>query len=738
MSLPARAGVDRGLAAWLALGWAGFLVLPWYALDDGVAALFTGAIWSSWVSRGAASAFLQGALHGKVWLLPLLGALLAPLPAIVDRRRSALLIVSGALGLGWLALQGFAIDHRGPRVAWLAALVPEDARQFGLGIGALAVALGLLAALTYGCARAGAVKGDAFVAGVIGFVVASVTLFVFFPVAAVLASAFRDNSGAVALDQFLSKITDDRVWGLACLWSGWRCGVAWNSLFLAVLVGASTTLLGTALALVLTRTTFRWKWLLRQLTLLPIITPPFVIGLAIILLFGRNGTFTQFVAQLLDVEPGRWIYGLPGVWLAQTLAFTPIAFLVLIGVVEGVSPSLEEAAQTLRADRWTTFRTVTFPLTRPGVANAFLLGFVESLADFGNPLVLSGNFDVLSTEIFFAMVGAQHDAGRAAVLAIVLLGFTLLAFLAQQFWLGRRLYVTVAGKGDGGVPAPLPAALRRGCLAVAIPWVALTALLYGLIMVGGFVKFWGRDYTPTLEHLWRAFAVVPGDHGLVWAGAAWNSFATTFAIAAVAALPTAAIGLLTAWLLARQQFALKRSFEFATMLSFAIPGTVIGIAYILAFNVPPVELTGTGWILVIAFVFRNMPVGVRAGVAAFAQLDRSLDEASSTLRAPTAVTLRRVLLPLLTPALLAALVYSFVRAMTAVSAVVFLVSAEYEMATTYILGRVENGDYGLAVAYCCVLILVMLAVIVSMQWLVGERRLGRRAPSPVAVAGAGA
>ena len=165
---------------------------------------------------------------------------------------------------------------------------------------------------------------------------------------------------------------------------------------LALLVGIGTTALGLAFALVATRTSFPAKRLLRQLTLLPIITPPFVVGLAIILLFGRSGTITQFVADALGLEAGRWIYGLAGVWFAQMLAFTPIAFLVLIGVVEGVSPSLEEAAQTLRADRWTTFRTVSLPLMRPGLANAFLLGFIESLADFGNPLVLSGNYDVLS------------------------------------------------------------------------------------------------------------------------------------------------------------------------------------------------------------------------------------------------------------------------------------------------------------------------------------------------------
>ena len=133
---------------------------------------------------------------------------------------------------------------------------------------------------------------------------------------------------------------------------------------------------------------------------------------------------------------------MPGVLIAQLLAFTPIAFLVLIGVVQGISPSLEEAAQTLRARRWTVFVTVSLPLIRPGLANAFLLGFVESMADFGNPLVLGGNFDVLSTKIFFAVVGAAHDQSRAAVLSIILLAFTL----------ARVLRCSTPGSGGASTP----------------------------------------------------------------------------------------------------------------------------------------------------------------------------------------------------------------------------------------------------------------------------------------------
>jgi len=369
---------------------------------------------------------------------------------------------------------------------------------------------------------------------------------------------------------------------------------------------------------------------------------------------------------------------------------------------------------------------------RPGLANAFLIGFIESIADFGNPIVLGGNFGVLSTEIFFSIVGAQLDQGRAAALALILLTLAFGVFLLQRHLVGRRSYTSISGKGDAGRPAPLPTAVRRLALGIALPWALFTLVIYLLALAGGFVETWGRDYTPTLRHYAKAFSVERGPAGLIWSGAAWNSFWTTLELASIAAPLTAGLGLLAAWLLVRQRFSGRTALEFATMLSFAIPGTVIGVSYVLAFNVPPIELTGTAIILVLCFVFRNLPVGVRAGMAAMSQIDPSLDEASRTLGGRSFATLRRVILPLLRPAVVAALVYSFVRAMTTVSAVIFLVTAEYDMATTFIINRVINGDYGVAIAYCSVLILLMLAAIGIIQLLVGTRRMGRRAVAPAA------
>jgi len=714
----------------MAVGLVGYAILPWYGMDRNFFAfgwLFDGYPFSA----GVAPALFLNLQGQKLWLAPLGMLLLSPL-LLLGRRKAdpffgGLLIAVGAAGAAWFMIQGFAIGLRGFQWQWLVALFGElGDRQFGMGWGAMLTGTAFLFLFTLGLAARGAVGGDEFIVGAIGFVVAVVGLFIFMPIFQMLASAMVTQEGDYSLTVFLSKLFSERLWSLGCVTGGPRCGVAWNSLFLAVLVGVITTVLGLVFALVVTRTGFRYGATLRALTVLPIITPPFVIGLAIILLFGMSGLLTQAFAELFGVQPTRWVYGLPGLLIAQPLAFTPIAFLVMIGVVEGVSPSMEEAAQTLRASKWQTFVTVTLPLMRPGLANAFLLGFIESMADFGNPLVLGGNFDVLSTEIFFAIVGAQYDQAQAAILAIVLLFFTLGAFYAQRFWLGAKSYTTVSGKGDAGVHPLLPAALRNGVFGVAAFWTAFTLLVYVTIVYGSFVKLWGVDFSLTFDHYVKSFSVGWTEFGIHWRGAAWSSFWTTMWIALISAPLTAAIGLITAWLLVRQNFAGKQAFEFGTMLSFAIPGTIIGVSYIIAFNVPPIELTGTGIILVLSFIFRNMPVGVRAGVAAMSQIDRSLDESSLTLGANSWQTLRRVVLPLLRPAIVAALVYSFVRAMTAISAIIFLVSARYDMSTSYIVGRVENNEYGVAIAYSTVLIFVMLAVVGLMQLLVGRRNIGRR------------
>ena len=696
-------------AWWIALGLGGLLVLPWHGLEAPLSAIFG-------LEDAAAPAFFTG----EAWLRPLVVPLLI---ALSGTPRA--LTTGGAIGLAWMVAQGAAIGLHGWTLPALDAFGPGPS-QAAMGWGACAYALACLMLTAVGLARQGWCRGDVFVMGALLLVIGLVVLFVAWPVGAILRSAIQDNDGGFAPWLLPAKLFNSTIWGLDCLGGGKACGVAWNTLAQAIVVGVLATLLGLAFALVAQRSSLPMRPMVRLLSLLPVITPPFVIGLALILLFGRVGVVTNFLADYAGIPRSRWIYGMAGITIAQLLAFTPIAFLVLSGVLGAVSPSLEEAAQTLRASRWHVFRTVTWPLIRPGLANAFLISFIESLADFANPLMLGGNFNVLATDIFFAVVGAAHDQGRAAVLALVLLGFTLSAFLAQRAWTGSRSYTTVTGKGDSGLSAPLPGMLSMVCLTAVLPWMLLTVVVYAIILGGGFVVTFGRDYTPTLQYLLTAFSIDHGVGGWFLSGSGWRSFITTMELAAIATPITAALGLLTAFLLNRQDFRGKSAFEFLAMMSFAIPGTVIGISYILAFNVPPIELTGTGIIIIISFVFRNMPVGIRAGLASLAQIDRSLDEASATLRARSARTLRLVILPILRPAIVTAMVYSFVRAITTVSAVIFLVSGEYNLATVYIVGRADVGEYGVALVYSAVLIVVMAAVLIGIMALVGRQKIGRR------------
>jgi iron(III) transport system permease protein len=759
--------MSRAARWWLAIGWAAMLLLPWYALEDGLFSL-------TWLrdpwSEDAAPLIVQVLRHGRIWLAPLLLAFAAPLlfflppsprvrgegrgegePQVAqgarallasaphpdplpargerepDRRRAAIaLMLCGTLGLVWLFGQGFAIGARGLSWSWAKELYGDfEGRQFGLGYGGMITAIALLFLLSEGWAMRGALRGDAFVLGSIGLVVATTMLFVFLPVGLVLVGAARVEDGWSLL-AVARRVTSSDIWSLGCF-AGATCGTFWKTLLLAVVVGVLTTVLGTAFALLAVRMGFRWQGALRLFALLPIITPPFVVGLAIILLVGRTGALTVLMDDWLGIPPTRWIYGFPGMVLAQTLSFTPIAFLIMIGVVQGISPTMEEAALTLRASPTRLFRTITLPLMRPGLANAFLVGVLESISDLGNPVILAGNYDVLSVQIYFALVGAQVDGGRAAGLAIVLLGLALAVFVLQAFWLGNRSYTTVAGKGDSGTHAPLPPAIRRAVYWTTLPWIGFTIAVYATIAFGGFVTNVGRDHSFTLSHFVDLFSIETGAGGLAWTGGAWKSLGTTLETALIAAPLTALLGLLTAYVLARQVFAGKGAFEFITMLSFAIPGTVIGLSYIVAFNTPPVELTGTMAILVICFIFRDMPVGIRAGVAALSQIDRSLDESSLTLRHGGFATVRRVILPLIRPAIVAALVFGLVRAMTSLSAVIFLATARHNLSTTYIVAQIETARFGTAIAYSAALIAIMAALILAIQWLVGERRLGRRA-----------
>jgi iron(III) transport system permease protein len=569
-------------------------------------------------------------------------------------------------------------------------------------------------------ARMGFIQGDPFMTTAIVIIMASIAVFVLFPISTIFSKVVFLEDGTFTPMAFYKNLTS---FGVA--------RTLQNSLMLAVAVGMSSTFLGLCFSLFTVRITKRFKGLARLFSMLPIVTPPFVIGLSLILIFGRNGTINDGLLALFGTDGlfigagnegwfhrSAYIYGFWGVFLAQTLSFTPICFMLLVGMVSTINPAVEEASVTMRASNSQTFSYVTLPLLRPGIANAFLLAVISSLADFGNPMVLGGDYDVLATEIYFSIVGAQLDYARASTLGILLLSFSLLAFVIQRLWIGKKSYVTVTGKGSGGHFQPLPAWVSRISTSVSLTWMLFTAVLYGSILLGGFVVNWGADYTPTLAHYEELWA-----RGMGYG--AWPSYITTLKFAAVGAPLTALMGLMIAYVTTRKRFIGRGVVDFSAMISFAIPGTVIGISYVLAFNTAPILINGTAIIIVISFIFKNMPVGIRSGISALSQIDKSLEEASLTQRASSIRTIFTIVLPLLRPAMISAIVFSFVKSMTTVSAIIFLVTADTQVATTYIMGRVEDGDYGQAVSYGSVLIVTMLLVILLVEKFIGRSRVER-------------
>ncbi|HEY3249267.1 MAG TPA: iron ABC transporter permease [bacterium] len=624
------------------------------------------------------------------------------------------------------------------------------------GPAAVAAMFGFLALLGSGLALSGLLRTDAFLATCILWIAAFVIGFILYPLWTVLqasvvvkgsltlsavSSTLRspaffllDNPGtprnetaiaaavgigAAVISGVIALLLRKRrsvlrtavgagvlAWVLAVLYLAF--GALRNSVLLAIVVGGVSTALGFVFALLGQRSRLRTRRLLGPFSILPIITPPFVLGLALIYMFGRRGFVTN---GLLGLSTGIF-FGPLGVAVAQILAYAPIAYLVLEGVVQAMDAAMEEAAETLGASRWHVLRTIIWPLARPGIANAFLLVAIESLADFGNPIIVGGGVPFLATEVFFAIIG-RFNPSEAAVYGVVLLMMTLSIFLIQRYWIGRRSYVTVTGKPSGGLPRPLPPSLDYTVSGIFLVWVALIASLYGAVFIGSITQLWGFDYTLTLQHI-RALSPT-----------GWQVFWTSARLSAIAAIPSTLLGFLIAYLVSRVEFPGRGALEFGSMLSFAVPGTVMGIGYILAFNQGALLLTGTELILILAFVFRNMPVGIRSGIAAIHQIDRSLEEASTMLRANSPTTLRRIVMPLIRGALLSGLVFAFVRAMTAVSQVIFLISPGHNLATTQILSYVEYGSLGRGAALASLLTIFMVAVVLLLYAV--NRRLDTRA-----------
>jgi iron(III) transport system permease protein len=531
-------------------------------------------------------------------------------------------------------------------------------------------------------------------------------LFVLYPIVMLLGRVFIDN-GQFTLQGLAAVLTDRH-----------QLQAFWNSLLLGTLVGLVGTVLGFAFAFTATRCGLpRWiVGLIDIAVLLPLVSPPFTTAIGYIFSFGPRGLITYGVFGIKGIT----VYGMTSTLTAESLTYFPIAYLTLRPMLAAIDSNIEGMALSLGASRWRVFRTVTLPLCTPGLANAFLLLFAASLADFATPLILAGNqFPVLPTQAYLQITGLFDLRGGAA-LSLVLLVPALLVFLVQRYWVGRRQYVTVTGKGAGQAPFdsvnPTVRWLLVGfCVAVTL----LILWLYALLLYASLVVAFGANHTFTLAHYRVVFT-----EGM-------RAVRETLIIAAFATPLGGFYGVLLGYLVARRRFPGRNAMELTSMINYALPGTIVGIAYLIAFNDPPIMLTGTALIIIAAYVFRYGPTGIRTTVALLQQVDRSLEEASQGLGATSGVTFRRITLPLILPAFFAGLGVVFIRSMTAISATIFLVSISWTLVTVKILENLTELALGPAAAFSVLVVVIVFVVI----FLIGRVLRRLRAPGTLPVAG---
>jgi iron(III) transport system permease protein len=467
-----------------------------------------------------------------------------------------------------------------------------------------------------------------------------------------------------------------------------------NSLFVAGLSTVLTVSLAFGFAFVLTRTTIRGRGLLYTLALLPLVAPSFVQALALIFLFGRNGLVTS---RLLGLE---WsIYGWPGIVISEVFYCFPHAMLILYTALSAIDARLYEAAQSLGAWRWRIFRQVTLPNARYGLASATFLVFNLVVTDFGNPVIIGGDYSVLAVEIYTRVIGLQQF-NLAAAMSVILMIPAAGAFLLDSYF-GRKAMGTISGAARPSL-APTRGGPRIAAGLYAWGVAAVILLIYATIAAASVVKVWGYDWSFTLD--WFRFERLGAVGG-------YSGFKNSLLFAGIAALVASLLATNLAYVIEKKRPAGARFLYLLAVAPAAIPGTVLGLSYIFAFNKPPLLLTGTSILVVLSMIFRYFTLGLLTSLANVKQIDGSIDEAAQSLGAPLLPTMRRVVWPLMRVAFLSTAVYVFVMSMVTLSAVVFLIPPGTQLAATAVLILVNDGKLAGAAAMSTLIVLVVLTAV---------------------------
>lgn len=528
--------------------------------------------------------------------------------------------------------------------------------------------------------------------------IAFLTLFILYPLAILLVDSVYGPETGLTLSIF------ERIFQMP----SFRKAIT-NTLKVGFTVGILSTMIGLLFAYVEVYVKIRTKFtsrLFQVVSMLPVVSPPFVLSLSMIMLFGKAGIITRYLLKIYDNS----VYGFGGISIVQTLTFFPVCYMMLKGLLKNIDPSLEEAARDMGASRFKVFTSVTLPLILPGLGNAFLVTFIESIADFANPMIIGGSYDTLATTIYLQITGA-YDKQGAAAMAVVLLSITMLMYLVQKYVLEKKTAATLTGKAsrarmlieDKSVTLPLTVL----CSLVAL----FVVLMYICVPLGACFNTWGYDFTLTPKWFIRVFEKYKG----------LQAFRDSFLLSLASAPITALLSMIISYLVVKRNFRSKGFIEFVSMLAMAVPGTVLGVGYIRGFVN---GVFGTGFlsgiygsaaILIIVFIVRSLPTGTRSGISALRQIDKSIEESAYDMGADSFQVFMTVTLPLIKDSFLSGLVTAFVRSITAISAIILLVTPQFLLITVQINEFAEKGSYGIACAFATILIIITYGSVLLMN-----------------------
>ena len=539
--------------------------------------------------------------------------------------------------------------------------------------------------------------GDPIMVTPIVVLIAFLTLFILYPLAILLVDSFVTDSGPsfevftriFQMGSFTTAIT--------------------NTLAVGLLVSIVSALVGLLFAYVEVYVKLKTKFmsgLFQVVSMLPVVSPPFVLSLSIIMLFGKSGLITRYLLGMYDNS----VYGFWGIFVVQTLTFFPVCYMMLKGLLKNIDPSLEEAARDMGASRWKVFTSVTLPLVLPGLGNAFLVTFIESIADFANPMIIGGSYDTLATTIYLQITGA-YDKQGAAAMAVVLLCITLLMFVVQKYVLEAKSTATLSGKASRARMLITDASVRIPLTVICCALAIFVVVMYLCVPFGALFKTWGYDFSLTTKWFEQVFTKYHG----------FQAFRDSFLLSLVAAPITAILSMVISYLVVKRNFRTKGFIEAVSMLAMAVPGTVLGVGYIRGFSGGVFHtgvlqgIYGSAAILIIVFIVRSLPTGTRSGISALRQIDKSIEESAYDMGADSFTVFRTVTLPLIKDSFFSGLVTAFVRSITAISAIILLVTPQFFLITVQINEFAEKGNYGIACAFATILIVITYGSVLLMN-----------------------